>query len=160
MVLMDPKVGASLYKKLGMNNLIDIPKMPRAIAIKVLGSFDLTEEEREAMMAQLKPPQVRAPWLDVHYDNRLWMTCAWLLGAPYTRIALDKGVSRQTIQVAINRMWPLEERVKGRLVENVLSFEMMSLYKVRFFEHLEVLRPLGPRGAAEWLLENVSREDV
>lgn len=138
----------ALLDKMAVDDLMRVRKMGADDALKFLGEFNLsaTELQQAKNLVQVK---------DKNYDNRLWLTTAWLLGASFPMLAKDKGVSKQSIMVAVEKLLPAEERAKGR-IGGMLSYEAMSEYKVAFFENLDHIRTLPPKEAAGWLITNVS----
>lgn len=138
----------ALLDKMSVDDLMKVRKMDTAEALKFLDTFELsaTELQQAKKLLQVK---------DKNYDNRLWLTTAWLLGASFPMLAKDKGVAKQSIMVAVDKLLPAEERAKGR-IGGMLSYEAMSEYKVAFFENLDTIRSLPPKEAAGWLISNVS----
>ena len=138
----------ALLDKMSVDDLMKVRKMDTAEALKFLDTFELsaTELQQAKKLLQVK---------DKNYDNRLWLTTAWLLGASFPMLAKDKGVAKQSIMVAVDKLLPAEERAKGR-IGGMLSYEAMSEYKVAFFENLDTIRSLPPKEAAGWLITNVS----
>jgi len=138
----------ALLDKMSVDDLMKVRKMPADDAVKFLAQFNLgaTELAQAKKLVQVK---------DKNYDNRLWLTTAWLLGASFPMLAKDKGVSKQSIMVAVDKILPAEERAKGR-IGGMLSYEAMSEYKVAFFENIDTLRTLSAKEAAGWLITNVS----
>lgn len=138
----------ALLDKMSVDDLMKVRKMGPEDAIKFLGTFELSATE---MSQAKKLVQVR----DKNYDNRLWLTTAWLLGASFPMLAKDKGVTKQSVMVAVDKLLPTEERAKGR-IGGMLSYEALSEYKVVFFENIDTIRNLSPKEAAGWLITNTS----
>lgn len=138
-----------LLDKVTIDDLMKIKKMDRDEAARFLDRFKLTPSELNTAMKLVKPR-------DKHFDNRLWLSVGWLLGASFAQLARDKGVAKQSVMVQVDKLLPLEERRKGRLSGGALSLEALSEYKVAFFENLDTIRDLTPKEAAIWLLEHTS----
>lgn len=138
----------ALLDKMSVDDLMRVKKMKAPEAETFLRKFNLSAAE----MTQAKQlVQVR----DKHHDSRLWLSTAWMLGASFSMLAKDKGVTKQSIMNQVDKLIPVDERAKGRLGGG-LSFEAMSEYKVAFFENLDTLGDKDPKEAATWLINHTS----
>ncbi len=138
----------ALLDKMSVDDLMRVKKMKAPEAEAFLGNFNLTASE----LSQAKTlVQVR----DKHHDSRLWLSTAWMLGASFSMLAKDKGVTKQSIMNQVDKLIPVDERAKGR-IGGALSFEAMAEYKVKFFENLDELGPMNPKEAATWLINHTS----
>lgn len=138
----------ALLDKMSVDDLMRVRKMNNAQAMEFLGTFNLSGPE---LSQAKKLVQVQ----DKHHDNRLWLSAAWLLGASFSMLAKEKGVTKQSIMNQVDKLIPVEERAKGR-IGGMLSYEGLSEYKVAFFENIDTIRDLSPKEAAGWLITNVS----
>lgn len=68
-------------------------------------------------------------------------------------LARDKGVAKQSIMASVEKLLPVEIRREGRLGA-IHSLEVMSEYKVKFFENIDTLTDMSPKDAASWLITN------
>jgi hypothetical protein len=143
----------ALTDKVSVDTLMRVRKMPRDDAKALLDKYDLSPEEWEQAEKLLDPPPEGNP----KWDNRLWVGVAWLLGASNRQIAMDKGVTRQTIFDQVTRFLSPEDK-KARL-RGYLSLESYSTYKVAFFENVEKLRTMTPAQAAMWLFVTVDLDE-
>lgn len=139
----------TLLDKMSVDDLMRVRKMNKDEAERYFDSFGLTHEDK---LVARKLVTVK----DKHHDSRLWLATAWLLGASFAQLARDKGVTKQSIMVQVDKILPKEEREGGRVSGIALSLEAMSEYKVIFFENITVLTDFTPKEAALWLLSNTS----
>jgi hypothetical protein len=138
----------ALTDKLTMGEMLMLRKMPRDDAVEHIKHLKLTPEEEEQAMRLISQSLV-----DPYLDNRLWAATAHLLGASFRQIALDKGVSPQSVYNQVARLIPFN-RASYRLAKSI-SLESMSQYKVAFFENIDFLRTKSPEEAAVWLTASV-----
>lgn len=137
----------ALLDKMTVDDLMKVRKMRGPEADDFLGKFNLSAAE----MTQAKQlVQVH----DKHHPARLWLATAWMLGASFSMLAKDKGVTKQSIMNQVDKLIPVDERAKGR-VSGSLTFEAMSEFKVAFFENLDTLVSMAPKEAAAWLIQHV-----
>lgn len=143
----------ALLDKMTLDQLMEVRKIRSSHdADDFLKKFNLSGGE----LAQArKLLQVK----DKFHDNRLWMATAWLLGASFPMIAREKGVAKQSVMQAIDKLLPVETRRQGRLGA-INSLEVMSEYKVKFFENITTLTDMTPQEAAQWLLANTSLDRI
>lgn len=139
----------TLLDKMTVDDLIKVRKMNPDEAERFFKAHNLTPEE---IISARKLVTVK----DKHHDSRLWLCVGWLLGASFAQLARDKGVTKQSVMVQVDKMLPIEERRRGRISGLALSLEAMSEYKVAFFENIDTLTNYTPKEAALWLLENTS----
>lgn len=139
----------TLLDKMTVDDLIKVRKMNPDEAERFFRAHSLTPEE---IISARKLVTVK----DKHHDSRLWLSVGWLLGASFAQLARDKGVTKQSVMVQVDKLLPLEERRKGRTSGLALSLEAMSEYKVGFFDNIDTLTNYTPREAAQWLLENIN----
>lgn len=139
----------ALLDKMSVEDLLKYRKMGDPTAAEdFLKQFNLSGSE----LAQIKGLVKKK---DKHADARLWLATAWMLGASFSMLAKDKGVTKQSIMNQVDKLIPVDERARGR-IGGALSFEAMSEYKVMFFENLDTLGDLSPKEAAGWLINHVS----
>lgn len=139
----------TLLDKMSVDDLMRVRKMAKDEAERYLSSFGLSHEEK---LVARKLITVK----DKHHDNRLWLATAWLLGASFAQLARDKGVTKQSVMVQVDKLLPIEERRGGRVSGIALSLEALSEYKVMFFENVSTLTDFTPKEAALWLLGNTN----
>jgi hypothetical protein len=139
----------TILDKMSVDDLMKVRKMNKGEAEQYLKSFNLTHEE---VVTARKLVTVK----DKHHDNRLWLATAWLLGATFAQLARDKGVTKQSVMVQVDKLLPLEERKAGRMSGMALSLEALSEYKVKFFESIGTITDFTPKEAALWLLTHTS----
>jgi hypothetical protein len=137
-----------LTDKVPIETLIRLKKIPVGDAKKLLDAYELTDDERAQAEKLLSPSTLGNP----KWDNRLWVVVAYLLGASYRQIALEKGVSRQTTYAQVTRV--LSDSEKRERLNPHMSLEAYSTYKVNFFENVDKLRNMTPQEAAMWLFLN------
>lgn len=138
----------ALLDKMTVDDLVAVRKMAEPEALKFLAQFNLSASE----MTQAKQLVLVK---DKHHDNRLWLSTAWLLGATFSQLAKDKGVTKQSVMNQVDKLIPVEERKNGRIA-GAMSYEALSEYKVMFFENIDTLRELNPKEAASWLISHTS----
>lgn len=138
----------ALLDKMTVDELMRVRKMKAPEAETFLQTKNLTASEMSQAKALV---MVR----DKHHDSRLWLSTAWMLGASFSMLAKDKGVTKQSIMNQVDKLIPVDERAKGR-VGGALSFEAMSEYKVLFFSNLDTVGNLNPKEAATWLINHAS----
>src|SRR5688572_26438659 len=98
----------ALLEKMTVDDLMKVRRMKSPEAEAFLKEFNLSAAE----MSQAKQlVQVR----DKHHDSRLWLSTAWMLGASFSMLAKDKGVTKQSIMNQVDKLLPVDERAKGRI---------------------------------------------
>lgn len=138
----------ALLDKMSVDDLMRVKKMVSSEAETFLKKFNLTASEMSQAKALV---MVR----DKHHDSRLWLATAWMLGASFSMLAKDKGVTKQSIMNQVDKLIPVDERAKGRVGGN-LSFEAMGEYKVKYFSNLDQFGDMGPKEVAAWLINHTS----
>lgn len=140
----------SLIDKIPIEDMLKLRKMPRAEGLKFLERFNLGEEDLATAQSLFQDDE---PEADTRYDNRKWVVAAYLLGATYRQIAVDKGVSRQSVFDMVDRVLP--QKAQRKRLNQEISLEAMGEYKVAYFDHIDSLRHKSPEEIALWLYATV-----